>query len=80
VLILEMHQLVNLDTSGLDVLESLRRMLHKRGARLILCDLNEQPLSLLRRSGFIGRLGDGDIQPNLDAALALAARDPAPTG
>ncbi|MFT4101865.1 MAG: SulP family inorganic anion transporter [Burkholderiaceae bacterium] len=76
VLILEMHQLVNLDTSGLDVLESLRRMLDKRGARLILCDVNEQPLSLLRRSGFIDRLGDGGVEPDLDAALARAASAP----
>ena len=70
VTILEMHQLINLDTTGLDALESLHALIVKRGGRLILAGLNEQPRSLAVRSGFAARLGEENLLPSLEAALA----------
>ena len=61
VTILDMTMLINLDTTGLESLESLHALLIKRGGTLILCALQEQPLSLLRRSGFIATLGADNI-------------------
>jgi SulP family sulfate permease len=69
VMVLDLHQLVNLDTTGLDSLESLRKHLERRGARLVLIDPNEQPRSLLERSGFVGRLGAHGMFATLDEAL-----------
>ena len=47
VVILEMRKVIDFDTTGLDALESLFLTLKRRGGRLILADLNEQPLSLI---------------------------------
>jgi sulfate permease, SulP family len=74
VVIFEMHKVINMDTTGLDALEALHGTLVRRNGRLILCDLNEQPMSLLRRSGFLDTLGDGNVVANLPAALAAAAK------
>ncbi|HEX4781646.1 MAG TPA: STAS domain-containing protein, partial [Usitatibacter sp.] len=69
VVILEMHKVINCDTTGLDALQNLHAALGRRGGRLILVDLNEQPASLLERSGFAQVLGRGNLFPNLEAAL-----------
>ncbi len=73
VVILEMHKVINIDTTGLDALESLHSSLRKRDGRLILVDLNEQPLSLLKRSGFLEELGPGNVFDDYDAALRSLA-------
>jgi SulP family sulfate permease len=41
--------------------------------RLIVCDLNEQPRDLLRRSGFEATLGAENVLPDLPSALAAAS-------
>lgn len=66
VTVLDLSKLISLDTTGLDALESLEAMLARRGGRLILCAPEPQPESLIRRSGFADRLGEGGIQPDLD--------------
>ena len=72
VLILEMHQVINLDTTGLDFLENLHRTLHEEGRHLILADLNHQPMSLIRRSGFVATLGENNLARDLPSALVRA--------
>lgn len=67
--VLEMHRLVLLDTSGLDALEQLHRTLKKRNIALVLAHVNEQPLSLVRRSGFEAVLGADQIVPTVSAAF-----------
>jgi SulP family sulfate permease len=74
VVVLEMHRLVSIDTSGVDALVQLHRQLQRRGVRLIVAALNEQPRSLLSRSGFDTLLGADGIAPTLAAALALSER------
>ncbi len=44
----------------------------RRGATLILCDLNEQPGSLIHRSGFAERMGEHNIAANITDALLRA--------
>jgi SulP family sulfate permease len=75
IVVLEMHQVINLDTTGLDALQGLLRMLRKRGGRLILAEPTEQPLSLLRRSGFLEEIGPQNVFSDFEAALA-SARSP----
>lgn len=55
-LVLDAHQLISLDTTGLDALEQLYRTLEKRDGRLSITGLNEQPGSLIRRAGFADKL------------------------
>jgi len=72
VVILEMHQVINIDTTGLDALQALHAALLRRGGRLILAALNEQPLSLLRRSGMLDDLGPQNITASLETAIREA--------
>jgi SulP family sulfate permease len=72
VLVLKMDQLINIDTTGLDALANVYKALQKRGCRLILCGLNEQPLGLMRRSGFIEQLGKENCLDNLAHAIERA--------
>lgn len=72
VVVLEMHRLISVDTSGVDALVQLHRQLQRRGVRLIVAALNEQPRSLLSRSGFDALLGEHGIAPTLAAALDAA--------
>lgn len=73
VMVLEMHQLIQLDTTGLDALEAIHRKLVKHGGYMVLCGLNEQPASLVQRSGFAGRLGPANLCADLPTALAHAS-------
>ena len=67
--VLEMHRLISLDTSGLDAMALLHRELKKQGIALVLANVNEQPLSLMRRSGFAATLGEDSIVPTVSAAF-----------
>ena len=67
--VLEMQRLVSLDTSGVDALEQLHRTLTRQGIGLVLANVNDQPLSLMRRSGFEAMLGAEHIVPNIAAAV-----------
>jgi SulP family sulfate permease len=68
-LVLEMHRLVSMDNSGLDALQQLQRHLQRQGARLVLADVNEQPLALIRSAQFDTSLGVGGLAATLEAAL-----------
>ena len=71
--VLDLQRLVLMDSSGLDALEQLNRSLRRKGKRLILCRINEQPLSLMRRAGFDAELGSNNMQADLSAALTSSA-------
>ena len=66
--VLEMHRLVLMDTSGLDALEQMYRTLQRQGIGLVLANVNEQPMSLMHRSGFEAVLGSEHIVPTLAEA------------
>lgn len=71
-MVLKMTQLINLDTTGLDALETVRKALEKHGCRLILCGPNHQPLSLMKRTGFLDRLGPDNCLEDLAHAITRA--------
>jgi SulP family sulfate permease len=68
--VLEMHRLISLDTSGLEALVQLHRTLKRQGTALVLANVNPQPLSLIRRGGFEAELGADHIVPTVSAAFA----------
>ena len=75
VLILDLSQLLNLDTTGLETLQTLHVMLNKRGATMVLAGVQAQPKGLLARSGLLDKLGGRNVVSDLDAALRRA-REP----
>lgn len=73
-LVLDMHRLIAMDTSGLDALEQLQRTLAKRGVALLLAEVNDQPRSLMRRAGFEAHVGEQAIATTLAEALQRCRR------
>jgi SulP family sulfate permease len=67
--VLEMHRTVHLDTSGVDALQQLHRTLTRQSVALVLANVNEGPLSLIRRSGLEATLGAENIVPTIAAAF-----------
>ncbi|APV49046.1 sodium-independent anion transporter [Betaproteobacteria bacterium GR16-43] len=69
VLILELHQVINIDNTGLEAMEHVLSHLRRHNARLILVAPNDQPLNMLRRGGFLDRLGRAHLFGTLEDAL-----------
>ena len=70
IVVLDLHRVINMDTTGLDALQSLHRHILEHGDRLVLCAANRQPLSLMKRTGFLEELGEGNLFESLDEAYA----------
>ena len=71
VIVLEMHRLILIDTSGIDALQQLYRTLQRRQVAMVLANVNEQPLSLIKRSGLEAVIGAQHIVPSLQDALGV---------
>ncbi len=69
-IILRMGAVPSIDASGLDVLEQLHASCKKSNVRLILSHVNEQPMKLLKKSGFVCELGEENLFANIDNALS----------
>ncbi|MEI6802799.1 MAG: SulP family inorganic anion transporter [Burkholderiales bacterium] len=72
VLLLDLKNLIYVDSSGADTLNDLARSCSKAGVRLIVCGLAHQPLDIARRVGLTSRLGDHNICPDLASAITAA--------
>jgi SulP family sulfate permease len=79
IIILDLEHTLNIDTTGLDLLEAIQRKLLKHNKTLILCNANTQALSLIQRSGFANALGANlytTTQSAMDAALIINQKKP----
>ncbi|MBX3664926.1 MAG: STAS domain-containing protein, partial [Burkholderiales bacterium] len=72
VVVLDLQKTINIDTTGLDILETLRRKLARNGKTLVIAGAGSQPHSLFSRSGFAEKLGDANIVADRAAGLARA--------
>jgi len=71
-LVLDLKNLIYIDTSGADSLMALARTCRKRQVRLILCGVDHQPLDMMRRCGLLAQLPEQDLIPDLGQGLATA--------
>lgn len=71
-LVLDLKNLIYVDSSGADALLALARSCHKKHVRLIVCGLAHQPLDMAQRCGLLHTLPDSDLVPDLTHGLALA--------
>lgn len=69
-LLLDLKNLIYMDSSGADTLQDLQRSCQQRGVRLILCGVAHQPLDICRRTGLLDRQPPADVQADLAAGLA----------
>ena len=77
-MVLDLHQVISLDNTALEVLSEVHRRMAERGGTLVLSGLNAHPEAQIRRSPLAAALGETAILPSLDVALAYArarARD-----
>ncbi len=77
-LVLDLKNVLYMDTSGLEALEQLHASCTKAGVRMLVAGAIDQPASLIERSGFAVVLGAENRHPSLEAAL-IAASASAPT-
>ena len=75
-LVLDAHQMVSIDTSGLAAFENLHRTLVRSGIRLVVSGLNEQPRQALARWGLDSVIGADSLVPDRAAAFAALAAGP----
>jgi len=72
VVILQLHRLVMLDTTGLLALSTLNQRLQAQDRTLILCGAGNEVTGMLRNARLAHEMGVGNIQPDLTTALQRA--------
>ena len=77
-LVVDLKNVIYIDSSGADSLGDLVRTSEQNRVRLILCGLNHQPLDIARRSGLLQRIPRENVFPDLASGIraALGAHKP----
>lgn len=70
-LVVDLKNVIYIDSSGADALMNLIETCRKKNVALIVCGLNHQPLDMAQRSGLLVQL-QGHLQPSLASGLAQA--------
>jgi SulP family sulfate permease len=71
-LILRMRAVPAMDATAMNSLEALKTQCDKRGVRLILSHVNEQPLSVMKKAGFYDAVGADNFCAHIDEAIEKA--------
>ena len=74
VLVLDLKNVIYIDSSGADTQIDLARACHKNGVRLLLCGLIHQPLDIAKRCGLVDRVGTEQLFADLASGMTAAAR------
>lgn len=72
VMIIRMKGVPALDATALRSLEEVRKECAHKGIILLLSHVTEQPYKVMKKAGFIERIGEENLCKNIDAALARA--------
>lgn len=72
IIILRMRSVPALDVTALHSLEGVYDICVKNNIKLLFSHVNEQPMSVLKKSGFVGNLGENNFCKNIDEALSVA--------
>jgi len=72
VLIIRMRDVTVLDSTAMHALKDVMRRCHSDGTRLLLSDVQSQPLAALERSGLLEEIGRANVAPDIESALAAA--------
>jgi SulP family sulfate permease len=72
-LLVDLKNVIYVDSSGADSLNDLARACHKNRVRLVVCGLMHQPLDIATRCGFVGSVGANQIHPDVASAIQVSA-------
>ena len=75
-LVVDLKNVIYVDSSGADSLSDLVRTCRKNQVRLVLCGLNHQPLDIARRSGLLQMFAPADLQPDLVSGIRSSLPTP----
>jgi SulP family sulfate permease len=75
-LVLDLKNVIYVDSSGADGLNDLARSCAKQGVQLVLCGLAHQPLDIAKRSGLLNAVGEDRLFADLVSGLAAAVSLP----
>ncbi len=81
VLVLDLKNVIYVDSTGAEALENLLQTCRRQGVRLVVSGLMAQPLDIARRTGLLERLqaqSDQDLQPDVASAIDTAVAGLAP--
>ena len=73
IVVLRLRHMTAIDGTGLRGFEDLAETLRASGRTLILCGAREQPAAVMRQAQFYDHIGERNLCPNIEAALARAA-------
>ena len=71
VLVIDLKNVIYVDSSGADALMNLIHTCHKRQIDLIVCGLMHQPMDIAQRTGLLDHL-EGKLEPDLATGIARA--------
>ena len=74
VVILRMRNVPTLDVSALQTLADVYEFCTENKISIIFSHVNEQPLSVMKKSGFYEKVGDDKFASNIDEALEMAKK------
>ena len=72
ILILRMRSVPAMDATAMHTLEGVLDTCKKNNTTLIFSHVNEQPMAVMEKSGFVEAVGETNFCKNIDDALALA--------
>jgi len=70
VVVLRLRNMTAIDATGLHALEDLADRLRRSGRTMLVCGMRDQPAKLLSQAGFHQHIGEANILPALEAAIA----------
>jgi SulP family sulfate permease len=73
IVVLRLRNMTAIDATGLRAIQDFADALHASGRALLLCGAPPQPTRFMTRAEFHHHVGEANILPNVDAALARAA-------
>lgn len=73
-LILRMRSVPALDSTALNALQNLTKVCESKGITLVFSHVNEQPMKVMVKSGFVDLVGKDNFCPNIRAALDHAEK------
>ena len=73
-LILRMRSVPALDSTARNALQNLTKVCESKGITLVFSHVNEQPMKVMVKSGFVDLVGKDNFCPNIRAALEYAEK------
>lgn len=71
-LVLRMRSVNAIDATAMHALEELFEDCKNKGVTLVLSHVNEQPMKIMEKSGFVDKIGKENFRPHIDEALKRA--------